>query len=94
MAHDTTAHFGINRYTDLTPQEFQELRLNRNMSLIVGSRLKSIQSKPIKNVTATLKINDVKYEFTDNNESNRYKLFYKPTLLQTNLNYIPMSVDW
>lgn len=94
MAHEPTAHFGINRYTDLTPQEFQELRLNRNMSLIVGARLKSIQSKPIKNVTATVKINDVKYEFTDNNESNRYKSFYKPTLLQTNLNYIPMSVDW
>lgn len=94
MAHNTTAHFGINLYSDLTPQEFQELRLNRNMSLIVGARLKSIQSKPIRNTTASVKINDIKYEFTDNNESNRYQSFYKPILLQTNLNYIPISVDW
>lgn len=94
MAHNSTAHFGINRYSDLTPQEFQELRLNRNMSLIVGARLQSIQSKGPSNATTSFKANDIKYVFTDNNEFDRYPSFYKSVLLQKNLNFVPLKVDW
>lgn len=94
MAQNTTAHFGINRFSDLTPQEFEALRLNSNMSLIVGARLKSIQDKLPKNATSTVKVSEVKYEFTDNNEYDRYPTFYKPNLLQKNLNFIPLKVDW
>lgn len=94
MAHNATAHFGINRYSDLSPQEFETLHLNRNMSLIVGARLKSIKDKLPTNATTSVKVNEIKYEFTDNNSFDRYPSFYKPNLLQKNLNFIPLKVDW
>lgn len=95
MAHNATAHFGINRFSDLTPDEFQALRLNRNLSLIVGARLKSIEAKqPLNKTSSLVNTNEVKYVFTDNNEYSRYPLFYKPTLLHQNLNFIPLKVDW
>lgn len=95
MAHNATAHFGINRYTDLTPDEFQALRLNRNLSLIVGARLKSIEGKkPPSNASSLIDANEVKYFFTDNNGFERYPSFYKPSLLHKNLNFIPLKVDW
>lgn len=95
MAHNATAHFGINRYSDLTPEEFQALRLNRNLSLIVGARLKSIQEKqPSNNTSSLINTSNVKYVFTDNNAYDRYPSFYKPTLLHKNINFIPLKVDW
>lgn len=95
MAHNATAHFGINRFSDLTPDEFQALRLDRNLSLIVGARLKSIGEKPpSRNASTLVNVNEVKYVFTDNNAYDRYPSFYKPTLLHQNLNFIPLKVDW
>lgn len=93
-AENTTAHFGVTRYSDLTPVEFEAIHLNRNLSHIVGARLKSIQQMPAKNVNSTIPVNEVKYEFTDNNDYDRYPSFYKPNLLKKNLNFIPMRVDW
>lgn len=95
MVHNATAHFGINRFSDLTPDEFQALRLNRNLSLIVGARLKSADMQPPNTNTSSLvKTTDIKYVFTDNNAYDRYPTFYKPTLLHKNLNFIPLKVDW
>lgn len=95
MAHNATAHFGINRFSDLTTDEFQALRLNRNLSLIVGARLKSVEAKPpASNASSLINVNDTKYVFTDNNAYDRYPTFYKPTLLHKNLNFIPLKVDW
>ncbi|XP_055327078.1 cathepsin O-like [Sitodiplosis mosellana] len=93
-AENATAHFGVTRYSDLTPEEFEAIHLNRNMSHIIGARLKSIQQTPLKNVNSTIKVNEVKYEFTDNNEFDRYPSFYKQNLLEQNVNFIPMKVDW
>lgn len=64
------------------------------MSLIVGARLKSIKDKLPTNATTSVKVNEIKYEFTDNNNFDRYPSFYKPNLLQKNLNFIPLKVDW
>lgn len=93
-AHNSTAHFGVTRYSDLTMDEFAAYNLNKNMSHIVGARLKSIQDKPKKNVTTSMKVTDIKYAFTDNNEYDRYPSFYKEKLLEQNLNFIPLKVDW
>lgn len=94
MANRNVAHFGITRYSDLTSEEFAAAHLNKNMSHIVEARLKTIQDQQPKNVSTTLKVDNVKYEFTNNNEYNRYPMFYKQELLQKNLNFIPMEVDW
>lgn len=94
MMHESTAHFGITRYSDLTAEEFAALNLNKNMSHIVTARLKSIQDNQSKNVNSTIKINDIKYEFTNNNGYDSYPSFYKPKLLDKNVNFIPLNIDW
>lgn len=94
MAQNATAHFGVTRWSDLTPEEFEATHLNQNMSHIIGARLKSIQQMPSKNVNSTLNLDEVKYEFTDNNEYDRYPSFYKQNLLKKNINFLPLKVDW
>ncbi|XP_031635960.1 cathepsin O-like [Contarinia nasturtii] len=94
MAHNSTVHFGITPYSDLTPAEFAALHLNKNMSHIVAARLKGIQENPPVNINSTMKINNIKYEFTNNNDYDRYPSFYKPKLLNKNINFTPLKVDW
>lgn len=94
IAQNATAHFGVTRYSDLTQEEFRTTNLNPTMSHIVKARLKSIQDKPQKNITSSMKVNEIEYKFTDGNDYNQYPSFYKPDLLQQNLNFIPLKIDW
>lgn len=89
-----TAHFGVTPFSDLTPEEFEGMQLNKNMSHIVKARLLNIQDKQPKNISSPIKVNEIKYTFTDDNNYDRYPSFYKPDLLEKNLNFIPMKVDW
>lgn len=93
-APNVAAHFGVTKYSDLTPDEFKVLHLNKQMTHIVRARIESIKDKPKKNISSAIKVNDFKYEFTDNNDYDRYPSFYKEKLLERNLNFMPLKVDW
>lgn len=93
-APNVAAHFAVTKYSDLTPEEFRSKHLNEQMSPIVRARVQSIKDKPAKNISSAIKVNEFKYEFTDNNDFDRYPAFYKEKLLERNLNFIPLKVDW
>lgn len=93
-AHNGTTHYGVNQFSDLTSSEFATVRLNSNISKIVGARLQSIKEKPQKNPSTLINVTDFQYIFTDNNELDKYSKFYKQKLLEKNLNFVPLKVDW
>lgn len=93
-AHNGTTHYGVNQFSDLTSTEFARVRLSPNISKIVTARLNSIKEKPQKNSSTLVQVTDFQYIFTDNNELDRYPTFYKQKLLQKNLNFVPLNVDW
>lgn len=93
MAHNATAHFGVTRYSDLNAEEFAFTHLNPTMSKVIGRRLESQKSKPQTNETDFLKVGNIHYDFP-NGASYDYQSFYDPKLLQKNLNFVPLQVDW
>lgn len=94
-AINSAARFGVNRFSDLSADEFSAIHLNRNLSHFVKIRFDSVREvQSQKNLTSLLNVTDFKYSFTDNNRYDRYPMFYNMTLLQRNLNFIPLRVDW
>lgn len=90
MEKDTSAHYGVTRYSDLTEEEFRRNHLNGKISHFVGARLDSIKRKP-SNISIPIKI-VIQDVFDAENE--KYRLFYNNSLMDKNLNYIPLKVDW
>lgn len=91
---DPSAHYGVTKYSDLSSDEFVSLHLNKNMSHIIGARLKNIKEDPKTKITKIVNAKDVNYKFTYNVTPDSYRTFYKLDLLNKNLNFIPLKVDW
>lgn len=93
-ATNAAAQFGINRFSDLTADEFSVNHLNRNLSHMVAMRLESIKNQTQQNLSSLVNVADIELAFTDNNRFDRYPLFYNMTLMRKNLNFLPLKVDW
>lgn len=93
-ASNSAAQFGVNRFSDLTADEFSSEHLNRNLSHMVSMRLESIKNATQQNVSSLVNVADIHIAFTDNNRYDRYPLFYNMTLMKNNLNFLPLKVDW
>lgn len=90
---DPSAHYGVTKYSDLSSEEFASLHLSKDMSHIIGARLKSSKNKT--NTPLTVNANaDINYSFTYNAISDPYRTFYKLDLINKNVNFVPMKVDW
>lgn len=100
MRKNTTAEYGITKYSDLTADEFLGPRLiTKNVTHIVHEQMVSLkyktsltssQSAPVKIVINTnSSVND-----NDDYIGDSYRSFYDPKLMAKNLNYVPLEVDW
>lgn len=94
-AANSAAQFGVNRFSDLSADEFSTVNLNPKLSHFVKIRLNNIgRNESQNNLSSLLNVAGFEYFFTDNNYYDRYPLFYNTTLLKKNLNFIPLRVDW
>lgn len=91
---DPFTHYGITKYSDLSSNEFASLHLNKIMSHMIGARLKGVKENPKTKTPKLVNTKDINYKFTYNVTPDSYRTFYKLDLLNKNLNFVPLKVDW
>lgn len=98
MNNNATAEYGITRYSDMTADEFLGPRLTpRNLTRIISEQMNSVKYQPLTispQATAVNIVITTNGTAADDYVGSSYRSFYDPKLMATNLNYVPLQVDW
>lgn len=98
MKNNATAEYGITKYSDMTADEFLGPRLTpRNLTHTVREQMNSVKYQSLTTPPQAAAINiliTANGTVGDDYLENSYRSFYDPKLMASNLNYVPLQVDW